>query len=96
MNRQYMEDFRRTHEIDMATMARTCRCSQTLIDMLESWDGEVTHPRIALRIARAYHLNQKQYESLLPVNYRPASAEYDPDRYKIDVKFRKFLTTRCL
>lgn len=95
MNRQYMTDYRRAHDISLSEMAGECRCSQTLLEMLESWDGEVTHPHIAERIARAYHLTRSQHRSLLPANHRPGRG-YDPDRYKIDVEFGNSLTTRCL
>lgn len=83
MRRQYMEDFRAERALDLASMAAQCQCSQKLLEMLEAWDGEVTHPNLAKRIARAYHLNRSQYRSLLPVNHRPG-AGYDPDRYKLD------------
>lgn len=83
MRRQYMEDFRAERALDLASMAVQCQCSQKLLEMLEARDGEVTHPNLARRIARAYHLNRSQYRSLLPVNHRPG-AEYDPDRYRCD------------
>lgn len=80
MKRQYMADFRTMFGLNMSTLARMCRCSQVLLEMLESCDKEVTHPNIALRIARVYGLTKDQYESLLPECHRALSADYVPDR----------------
>ena len=94
MNRQYMVDYRAKHGIDISRMAKACHCSPRLLSMLESWDEEVTHPNIALRVAHTYRLAQEQYESLLPANYRPSSHEYNPGKYKLDVNFVDFYTER--
>lgn len=88
--RQYMIDYRAKHNISIDYMAKRCKCSVTLLSMLESREEEVTHPKIAERIAMQYKLNQEQYESLLPENYRPTSPKYNPDEYKIDVDFGTF------
>lgn len=84
MNRQYMIDYREKNGIDLARMAQVCGCSQKLLELLEADDGVVTHPNIAKRVARAYRLTRKRAEELLPVNYRPSSPLYDPDRHKVD------------
>lgn len=90
MKRQYMIDFRKKHDISVRRMAKVCKCSVGLLDMLESYHLEVTHPKIAQRIAAAYKLTNEQYESMLPENYRPSSPNYEPDKYKRDSKFEDF------
>ena len=82
MKRQYMIDYREKHNLSRTEMAKKCETSTTLIAMLEDCDQEVTHPKIAERIGRRYHLKKKQIESLMPEHYRKSSPNYDPDLYR--------------
>lgn len=82
MKRQYMIDYREKHNLSRTEMAKKCETSTTLIAMLEDCDQEVTHPKIAERIGKRYHLKKKQIESLMPEHYRKSSPNYDPDLYR--------------
>lgn len=79
--RTCMIEARKRLDVDLVAMARVCRCSWRLLELLEQDTREVTVPGIAQRIADAYGLDAEQYELLLPVNRRPHSPEYDPDKY---------------
>lgn len=93
MERTYMIDYRRERGIGIAVMARDCKVSVTLIELLEGCDREVTHPKCAERIAKAYHLTKEQSEGLLPVHHRKSGSEYDPDRYRRESAFGEFDVT---
>lgn len=80
--RQYMIDYRVSHKIDPAAMAKQLKISPLLLDWLEQDDKTVTHPKIVERIAKAYGLTEEQRVGMLPENYRPGPG-YDPDRYAL-------------
>lgn len=80
MKRQYMADFRVGFGLTWNALARMCKCSCVLLRMLENSDKAVTHPKIALRVARAYGLTRDQYASMLPKCHRALSADYVPGR----------------
>ena len=90
MSRQYMIDYRAKHGYSLTDMARKAGCTEALLDKIESWEDEVTHPKIAARIARAYKLKKSQYESLMPEHYRPSSPNFNPKLYKADAGFADF------
>ena len=79
-----MIQFRKEHGIDIQSMAKQCGVSKTLLYMLESSDVDVTHPKIAERVRRAYKLTQEQYEGLMPEHYRKSSPNYNPTLYKAE------------
>lgn len=66
--RQRMQEFRRSEKMTISQMAKVCKCSEGLLRMVES--GEVTHPNIAARIARAYMLDVDGYNELIPKEHR--------------------------
>lgn len=80
--RQYMIDYRESHKINPAAMAKQLKISPLLLDWLEQDDKTVTHPKIVERIAKAYGLTEEQRVNMLPENYRPGPG-YDPDRYAL-------------
>ena len=80
--RTYMIEYREKNGLDLLAMARRCKISRNLLEILESSEQEVTHYKIAERIGRAYHLTVKQTESLMPEHYRKSSPKYDPDKYR--------------
>lgn len=80
MKRQYMADFRVGFGLTWNTLARMCECSCVLLRMLENSDKEVTHPKIALRVAQVYGLTRDQYASILPKCHWALSADYVPGR----------------
>lgn len=82
--REYMIEFRQRMGVDMRSMARACKVSQTLLAMRESNDKEVTHPVIAERVGKKYKLTKEQIEGMKPENYRKSSPNYDPNRYRMD------------
>ena len=82
MQRQYMIDYRKKHNLTIKQMAVKCKTTTTLLLMLEECDQEITHPKIAERIGRRYRLTQEQTESLMPEHYRKSSPNYDPDLYR--------------
>lgn len=57
--------FRESCGFELETMAKICKCSPKLLAMLEANDAEVTHPKIARRIARAYRLTDEQRVGML-------------------------------
>jgi len=77
-----MIDFRQKHNLTRKEMAVKCKTSTTLLSMLEDSEYEVTHPKIAERVGKVYHLTQAQTESLMPEHYRKSSPNYDPDLYR--------------
>ena len=82
MERHYMIDFRKKHNLSRKEMAAKCKTSTTLLSMLEDSEYEITHPKIAERIGKNYHLTLEQTESLMPEHYRKSSPNYDPDLYR--------------
>lgn len=60
-----MTAFRESCGIELETMAKICKCSPKLLGMLEANDAEVTHPKIARRIAGAYRLTDEQRVGML-------------------------------
>ena len=84
MQRYFMIQYRKERGIDLLTMARRCEISRTLLDLLESSDSDVTCPKIAERIGKAYELDEMQIEGLMPEHHRKSSPNYDPNRYKRD------------
>lgn len=55
--RAWMIEKRRQMQFTRLAMALKCKCSDTLIWLLEEDDRNITHPRIALRIAEAYGMD---------------------------------------
>lgn len=88
--RQYMIDYRAKRGIPRDKMAKKLHISETLLEMIEENDQEVTHPLIVKSIARAYGLTERQKTMMLPLNHRPGP-DYDPDRYKSPDIFRDTL-----
>ena len=82
MRREYMIQFREERGIEIQIMAKKCKISKTLLEMLEESDQEVTHPKIAECVGRAYKLNKQQIESLMPEHHRKSSPNYNPDLYR--------------
>lgn len=80
MKRDYMIQFRTQTGLSVREMARYLKISPRLLEMLEEDDQAVTHPKIARRVAKTYHLTEAQYLRLIPKNYRPGP-EYDPGKY---------------
>ncbi len=82
MRREYMIEFRKARSLDIQAMAKECKISKTLLEMLEFNDQEITHPKIAERVSRAYKLTRAQMEGLMPEHYRKSSPNYNSDLYK--------------
>lgn len=87
MRREYMIEFRKAHGFDIQAMAKKCKISKTLLEMLESNDQEITHPKIAERVSRAYKLTRAQMEGLMPEHYRKSSPNYNPTLYKLNEEY---------
>lgn len=87
MQRTFMIQFREKNQIDILSMAKKCKISLTLLELLEESDEDVTHPKIAQRIGKAYKLDKKQIEGLMPEHYRKSSPNYNPNLYKQDDKY---------
>lgn len=77
---EVMREFRRKNRLTQDAAGVLCRCSGGLIRMLEENDAEVTHPKIAARIARIFGMSERMAETLLPLNHRLGPG-YDPERY---------------
>lgn len=82
MSRQYMIDYRVMHGYSLTDMARKAGCTEALLEKIESWEDEVTHPKIVERIAEAYGLTEAQRVGMLPENHRHGPG-YDPNRYAL-------------
>lgn len=82
--RAYMIEYRRQKGITRNGMARICELSEGLIEMLEENEYDVTHPKIAERLGKAYEMTPEQTEGLMPENYRKSSPNYDPDKYRTE------------
>lgn len=91
MSRQYMIDYRVMHGYSLTDMARKAGCTEALLEKIESWEDEVTHPKIVERIAKAYGLTEEQCVGMLPKNYRPGH-DYDPDRYALPEEVLRHFT----
>ena len=90
MKRDYMIQFREQTGLSLDEMARYLKISPKLLEMLEEDDQTVTHPKIARRVAKTYHLTEAQYLRLIPKDYRPGPG-YDPGKYVREVqKFEDF------
>lgn len=85
--RDYMISYREERGFSVRVMAKHCRISEGLLQMLEEDDREVTHPNIAKRIGRKYNLTRMQTEMLMPINHRKHGPAYDPDKYKVSEGF---------
>ena len=85
MQRHYMIDYRKKHNLSIKQMAERCNTSATILSLLEECDQEITHPNIAERIGMQYYLTNEQIESLMPEHYRKSSPNYDPDLYRRNV-----------
>lgn len=62
--RKWMKDMRQALGIPRANMARACKCSDYLLEIMEEY-GAITHPDIASRIARRYGMDVHQYNQLV-------------------------------
>ena len=73
-----MKTYREKHGYSIENMSRKSGASDVLLRMIER--GNVTHPKIAKQIGKAYELNKEDIYELMPENYRPGE-KYDPERY---------------
>lgn len=90
MRRDYMIQLRKKTGLSLDEMAKYLKISLKLLRLLEEDDSTVTHPKIARRITKTYHLTEAQYLGLVPENYRPGPG-YDPGKYVREVeKFEAF------
>lgn len=91
--RDYMILYRLQQGLSVLDMAIKCKTSHRIIYMLEGCDQDVTHPKIAKRVGKAYALTKEQTESLMPEHYRKSSPNYDPDKFRrefdVDKKERR-------
>ena len=71
--------WRTKHSLSYNQLADISDVSPGLIEMLEN--GDVTHPNIAKRVAKAYGLTEMESYELMPEIHRPNSPLYDPKRY---------------
>lgn len=79
--REKMIAYRKRTGKSIADISRITDIGGFLIGQIE--DGWVTHPDIAMKLAKAYELTDEDVKELIPENYRPESKKYDPDRYKV-------------
>lgn len=63
--RQKMTEYRETNGKTIERMAEACLCSPDLLRAIE-YEGFVTHPNIAARIAAAYKMDLDGYNDLVP------------------------------
>ena len=73
-----MKAYREQNGYSIAIMSRKSGASDVLLRMVEK--GNVTHPKIAEQIGKAYKLSKEDVYELMPENYRPGE-KYDPDKY---------------
>lgn len=73
-----MKAYREEHRYTIKKMSQKSGASEVLLRMVEK--GNVTHPKIAEMIGKAYELNQEDVYELMPENYRPGE-HYNPDKY---------------
>lgn len=76
--REKMKAYRLQHGYSFERMSWRAGTSEVLLRMVEN--GNVTHPKIAKKIGRAYELDKEDIYELMPENYRPGE-HYDPDKY---------------
>ena len=57
--RDYMIEYRQKHGLSVVDMAIKCKTKARIIRMLEDCDQEITHPKIAERVGKAYKLTKK-------------------------------------
>ena len=81
--REKMVKFRTDHNLSILDMARRCRISSYLMEILE--EGAVTTPKLVPQIAEAYGLDELEAEELMPEHLRPHGDDYEPNRYVLDV-----------
>lgn len=60
--------------------------SKYLVGMIE--EGDVTHPKIAQRIAEVVGLTDLETEFLMPIIHRSHGEDYEPNRYVHPVDFQ--------
>lgn len=73
-----MKVYREKHGYSIEKMSRKSGASAALLNMLEY--GNVTHPKIAEQVGKAYELSKEDIYELMPENYRPGE-NYEPDKY---------------
>ena len=73
-----MKAYREKNGYSIEAMSRKSGASAVLLRMLER--GNVTHPKIAEQVGKAYKLSKEDIYQLMPENYRPRDG-YDPDKY---------------
>lgn len=62
--RQWMIDMRNALGLSREKMARACKCSEKLLQIIEDFSA-ITQPKIAARIARMYGMDVHQYNLLV-------------------------------
>lgn len=62
--RDWMRDMRNALGITREKMARACKCSEYLLEIIEE-QGAITLPGVASRIARCYGMDVHQYNQLV-------------------------------
>lgn len=72
-----MKAYREKNGYSIEKMSRKSGASEVLLRMLER--GNVTHPKIAEQVGKAYKLSKEDIYELMPENYRPGD-HYDPER----------------
>lgn len=73
-----MKAYREKNGYSIEKMSRKSGASETLLRMLER--GNVTHPKIAEQVGKAYRLSKEDIYELMPENYRPGD-RYDPEKF---------------
>lgn len=73
-----MKAYRHAHGYSVEKMSRKSGASAVLLRIIER--GNVTHPKIARKIGKAYELSKEDIYELMPENYRPGE-NYNPDKY---------------
>lgn len=91
--RDYMFMYRLRHNLSVEDMAIKCKTTQRIIRKLEDCDQEITHPKIAKRVGKAYELTKEQTEGMMPEIHRKSSPNYNPDKYKHDDPVERRLPT---
>lgn len=81
--RERMEQYRKDNRITLETMSRMTGVSSGLLAFIEG--GYVTHPDIARKVQKGYHLTDEETELLMPEIHRKSSPLYEPDKYRAPV-----------